>query len=298
MKRANKKFRCSSFGHILSGAVLPSAPKLTDAQNRDLNELLSKIKLTEKQAEKRDELIVKRDTIIKPALSKGAKTHIEKEFYKDHFGYTTQFSNKYTEKGKSDAEERSIREVGQFLGYPFATKAPEKYLENDFICTSGYDWKVNKFVFDQKNVWAPEGLKLFDEEKDLNVYEWQIRGYAMLINELEGGSIDKGAIVRTLMNPSEHLILKEARLLWVEAGYSYKDEMTESFVDEVREMYNFEGKFPNIKNRMRIHAVECTSEHFELIRIYVKLAQEYYNSLFEIAENCNENQIEIFKNQK
>jgi hypothetical protein len=100
------------------------------------------------------------------------------------------------------------------------------------------------------------------------------------------------------MNPSEYLILKEARLLWVEAGYSYKDEMTESFVDEVREMYNFEGKFPNIKNRMRIHAVECTSEHFELIRIYVKLAQEYYNSLFEIAENCNENQIEIFKNQK
>lgn len=291
-----KKFRCSSFGRLMTGAALPTASRLTEAQQKELSTLLQKIVLTDKQADRRDELIAKRDTPIEPKLSEGAKTYIQEEFLKDRFDYGFRFTNRFIEKGK-EVEERSIRQVGALLGYPFATKAPEKYLENDFLCSSGYDWKVNKFVFDQKNVWNPSGLKLFENDKDLPIYEWQIRGYAMLINELENGSIEAGAVIRSLMNPSAELILKQARLLWVEAGNNYNEEISESFLLEVENEFDFERKFPNIADRVKIHRVECTQEHFELIRIYVKLGQEYYNSLESICQNVNIDEINFFKNE-
>lgn len=290
-----KKFRCSSFGRLMTGAALPTASRLTEAQQKELSTLLQKIVLTDKQADRRDELIAKRDTPIEPKLSEGAKTYIQEEFLKDRFDYGFRFTNRFIEKGK-EVEERSIRQVGALLGYPFATKAPEKYLENDFLCSSGYDWKVNKFVFDQKNVWNPSGLKLFENDKDLPIYEWQIRGYAMLINELENGSIEAGAVIRSLMNPSAELILKQARLLWVEAGNNYNEEISESFLLEVENEFDFERKFPNIADRVKIHRVECTQEHFELIRIYVKLGQEYYNLLESICLNVNIDEINFFKN--
>ena len=290
-----KKFRCSSFGRLMTGAALPTASRLTEAQQKELSTLLQKIVLTDKQADRRDELIAKRDTPIEPKLSEGAKTYIQEEFLKDRFDYGFRFTNRFIEKGK-EVEERSIRQVGALLGYPFATKAPEKYLENDFLCSSGYDWKVNKFVFDQKNVWNPSGLKLFENDKDLPIYEWQIRGYAMLINELENGTIEAGAVIRSLMNPSAELILKQARLLWVEAGNNYNEEISESFLLEVENEFDFERKFPNIADRVKIHRVECTQEHFELIRIYVKLGQEYYNSLESICQNVNIDEINFFKN--
>lgn len=290
-----KKFRCSSFGRLMTGAALPTASRLTEAQQKELSTLLQKIVLTDKQADRRDELIAKRDTPIEPKLSEGAKTYIQEEFLKDRFDYGFRFTNRFIEKGK-EVEERSIRQVGALLGYPFATKAPERYLENDFLCSSGYDWKVNKFVFDQKNVWNPSGLKLFENDKDIPIYEWQIRGYAMLINELENGSIEAGAVIRSLMNPSAELILKQARLLWVEAGNNYNEEISESFLLEVENEFDFERKFPNIADRVKIHRVECTQEHFELIQVYVKLAQEYYNSLESICLNVNIDEINFFKN--
>ena len=296
LQMKTKKFRCSSFGRLMTGAVLPTASRLTEAQQKELTTLLEKVKLTDKQAERRDELISKRDTPIEPKLSEGAKTYIQEEFLKERFDYGFRFTNRFIEKGK-EVEERSIRQVGLLLGYPFATKAPENYLENDFLCSSGYDWKVKNFVFDQKNVWNPSGLKLFENDKDLQVYEWQIRGYAMLINELENGSINAGAVIRSLMNPSAELIFKQARLLWVEAGNNYNDEIPESFLLEVEKEFDFEGKFPNIADRVRIHRVECTQEHFELIRIYVALAQKYYDSLQTICENVNTNEINFFKNE-
>lgn len=290
-----KKFRCSSFGRLMTGAALRTASRLTEAQQKELSTLLQKIVLTDKQADRRDELIAKRDTPIEPKLSEGAKTYIQEEFLKDRFDYGFRFTNRFIEKGK-EVEERSIRQVGALLGYPFATKAPERYLENDFLCSSGYDWKVNKFVFDQKNVWNPSGLKLFENDKDLPIYEWQIRGYAMLINELENGTIEAGAVIRSLMNPSAELILKQARLLWVEAGNNYNEEISESFLLEVENEFDFERKFPNIADRVKIHRVECTQEHFELIQVYVKLAQEYYNSLESICLNVNIDEINFFKN--
>ena len=285
-----KKFRCSAFGRLMTGAMMPGKRPLTDAQQKELEELESK----GSKSKKLQELLEKRDKIYYPELSKGAKSFIEEEFIKDRFGYQHSFTNIYTEKGKEE-EQRSIRAVGKFLGYPFATKAPEKRLENDFLVTSGYDWKTKRFVFDQKNVWDPTGLKLFDEEKELGVYEWQIKGYAMLINELEGGSIESGAVIRVLMNPSAELIYRQAKTMFVDKGGDWGDDVPADFYNTVEEMFDFEGKFPNIEDRMRIYPVSITQQDMDLIRLYVGMAQDYYNSLFDAVESVKNN-FDMFKN--
>ena len=290
-----KRFSCSSFGRIMSGAALPGAAILTAAQQRDLETLLTKDKRTDKQEQTMQELIAKRDTILVPQLSKGAKTFIEDEYIKDRFGFKKTFTNIYTEKGNL-LEQRSIREVGQYLGYKFATKAPEKFMRNDYLKTRGYDWKVKRFVFDQKNVWDPTGLKLLQEESELALYEWQIRGYKMLINELEGGNIESGAVIRVLMNPTEEQVLKQAKIMFVNDGNDWADSMPTEFVQEVQDMFDFEAKFPDIADRMRIYPVECLPEHEQLIRIYVGLAQEYYESLEERVEHVNDGKVSMFRN--
>jgi hypothetical protein len=297
MKTQKKEFRCSDFGHLMVGATMPGTKPLTEAQQRNLDELMSKVKLTEKQAQTRDELIEKRDKIHLPELSKGAKTYVEKLFVQDRFDYKMRFSTLSTQKG-NEVEQESIRQVGTFLGYPFATKAKEKFMSNGLIKTRGYDWRVSNFVFDQKNVWQPESLKFFDDEKEIGIYEWQIRGYAMLINEHENATIERGAVIRTLMNPPENLIWKQARLLWVEAGNSWDEPISDEFFQEIKNEFDFEGKRPNIIDRMRIHSVECTNEHFDLIKLYVGMAQNYYDELNEKIQHVNDSAIEIFKNKK
>lgn len=290
------KFHCSSFGKLMVGATLENAPTLTEPQLKRLIELDGKEKLTEKQATELTELLIKRDKKIVPTLSKGAKTYIEELFINNKFDCQMKFTNKYTQKGH-ECEQESIRQVGVFLGYPFATKSPEKFMQNEFLCTSGYDWKTKDFVFDQKNVYEPKGLKLFEDDKEIGIYEWQIRGYAMLLNELENCEIHKGAVIRTLMNPSESIIYQQARIFWKEAGNDWNDEMPEDFINDVREYFNYEAKQPSISDRMLIHSVDCTDGHFKLIEVYCKLGQEYYQSLFDKAIEVNQEEIITFRNK-
>ncbi len=57
---------------------------LTDIQQAQLDELLSKIKLTDAQAIRRDHLQQKSNTI---ELSRGAKTLIEEYINREYYGY-------------------------------------------------------------------------------------------------------------------------------------------------------------------------------------------------------------------
>ena len=65
-------FRCSSLSQITS---MGRGTQITDKQRAELAQLLDKVKLTEKQATRRDELQAKLEA--KPELSRGAKTYLE-----------------------------------------------------------------------------------------------------------------------------------------------------------------------------------------------------------------------------
>ena len=61
--------------------------KISEKQLLTLEGLLSKIKVTDKQAELRDVLLLKRDA--KPELSTGAKTYIRELWLEENFGIKT-----------------------------------------------------------------------------------------------------------------------------------------------------------------------------------------------------------------
>ena len=99
------KIRASQLGRIMSD---DAKNKISDKQLLTLEGLLSKIKLTEKQAELRDVLLLKRDA--KPELSTGAKTYIKELWLEDNYGIKQEINSKYLTKG-NDVEDLSIQLV-------------------------------------------------------------------------------------------------------------------------------------------------------------------------------------------
>jgi hypothetical protein len=91
------RLRASSIGAIFTGT-----DGLTDKQQATLDGLTIKIKLTDKQAETRDDLRAKRDAPIE--LPEGAKTHIEKLVDQEEYKYKVSFSTKQTTKGTNEED--------------------------------------------------------------------------------------------------------------------------------------------------------------------------------------------------
>ena len=104
----NLKFRCSSLSDIANGKV-----GLTNVQEQNLNYLLEKIKLTEKQAETRDELIAKRDAPV--TLSQTGISSVEQTIKQLVYGYVNVLDNKYVNKG-NQMEDKAIKFLADFNG--------------------------------------------------------------------------------------------------------------------------------------------------------------------------------------
>lgn len=274
------QFRCSALSNIMT---IDRATQLTDNQKKELDGLLDKIQLTEKQAEKRDYLISKRDA--PDQLSQGAKTYVKDVFFGQRFDFEKRFTNKFVQKGNI-CEDRAINEVIKHLGLPMVIKN-EDHFRNDFIKgTPDTIFKPLNFQLDIKNVFYPNGLDSFEEECSKN-YEWQMHGY----NWLTG--VDHGFVVKVLMNPPESILEKEAYILMKEAGLN---SMTDSFFEEVRELYNFERK--PIEDRIKIFKVTTDQKHIDQIKKCVNLANDYYNELEEAWSMKNNSEVEFIKSLK
>ena len=277
--------RCSALGNITVGISF-SPLGLTEKQSLRLAELQYK---GSKSQELKD-LIEKRDTIIEPTLSTGAKTYIQDVWYSEHFEFQKSFTNKFTEKGKIQ-ESRSIKDlIGYFNSISekkiFASKN-EQWLQNDWIHGTP-DLRLNtpRCTIDTKNVYYPNGLSFFDSEKEKRNYIDQIHGY----NWLDGK--DVGFVARILMNPPDSILEKEVWNYWKDAG---KDgQPTDSFRDEVRELFNFERK--PIDERVNLFRVATTENDIKVIKKAVELSNEYWKVLNEQFSNRN-TAIEFFKNR-
>jgi len=286
------EFRCSSYGHLMVGAQLAGQLiPLGKTDQKELDNILKKQEqgkpLTPNQETALPILLAKRDTPFKAELSPGAKTYIEEIFINEKAGYMPVISSIQMEHG-DEVEQRSIRQVGAYLGYPMATKAVPKPLSNGILCSSGYDWAVKDYLFDQKNVWEPKGLKSFEKDKDLALYIWQVKGYLWLTGR------KYGAIIRCLMNPSESILLKEAKQLWVKAGYDWNQPISDEFLEACRANRDFESRMP-IEDRIRIFKVELEENDPALITQQVTLANEYWQQLEIEWQNKNQKEYEFFK---
>lgn len=273
-----RQFRCSSLGKITVGMSL-TPHGLTDIQAKRLQELIDK----GSKAKEVKELIDKRDKAPELKLSAGAKTYIEDVWYGDHFGFQKAFHNKYVEKGNIK-EDASIKALSKFLG--FMTVKNEQYLSNEFIHgTPDIRLNIPKCTIDTKNVYYPNGLSFFQEEKEKNDYIWQIHGYNYLDKK------EVGFVARILMNPPAHILEKEVWTYWKNSGND--GQPNDEFRKDVEEMFNFESY--DISERVNLFRVDTTENDIKIIQKAVELANEHYNELTEKFNQRNKQELKFFK---
>ncbi len=273
-----RQFRCSSLGKITVGMSLTPLG-LTDIQAKRLHELTDK----GSKSKELQELIDKRDKIPELKLSSGAKTYIEDVWYRDYFGFQKSFHNKYVEKGNIK-EDASIKALSKYLG--FMTVKNEDHLSNEFIHGTP-DIRLNspKCTIDTKNVYYPNGLSFFQDEKEKNDYIWQIHGYNYLDQK------EVGFIARILMNPPTHILEKEVWTYWKSSGND--GQPNDDFKRDVEEMFNFESF--DISERVNLFRVDTTENEIKIIQKAVELANDYYNELTELFNSRNINELKFFK---
>lgn len=173
---------------------------LTSKQSETLAQLLEKIKLTDKQAQTRDELIAKRDAPYE--LSQGAKTLIEEVIDQEVYGYKVNFSTKETMKG-TVVEDDSIDLYNRI----HFTSYEKSDMELKYDIMSGHPDivdEVNLRVIDIKSPWSK---KTFPKRPESNtLYEWQIKSYLFMLRESTGKDYRKGEVAYMLVNTPEDLI--------------------------------------------------------------------------------------------
>ena len=236
------KIRASSLGRLMSNDKDTS---ITDKQLVTLNGLLAKIKLTEKQAELRDVLLLKRDA--KPQLSAGAKSYINELFMYKEFGVRQEINSKYIDKG-NEVEELAIEIAGIELGYEGLVKN-EDYFENDYIIGTP-DVVNDEVLIDVKSSWSASTFPFFDTTLKNNIYLWQLKAYMYLTGHTES------YLCYCLVPTPEDLILDEMRRVSWKRG-----ELGEVSIEtevNVRSYFDL-SKIPTEK-RVKAFKVELTKE--------------------------------------
>jgi hypothetical protein len=274
-------FRCSELGHITSvgrGAVL------TDNQRVELDDLLAKIKLTDKQAERRDVLIAKRDA--PPQLSEGAKTYLKQRFLEVITGRTKYIETKFTEKG-TIVEHDAICLANDVLGwelpldYIASLEFTKQRLTNDYI-TGEMDVNHPDILADVKAPWNIHTFPFFDTNIPTMDYYWQLQGYMMLTGHTEA------ELVYVLVDTPMHLINDEIRRREWKKGYI---EMPDDEAESIRR----ELTFDDLPSRMKVRRWNVTrnDEAFQTIKQSVILAREYFRELALQFESMYQVKIKI-----
>lgn len=245
------KFRSSSVAALFTGT-----DGLTYAQARDLEDLLSRIKLTEKQAEKRDELIAKRDAPIE--LPVGAKSYIEELVDQEIYKYSPSFSSKETEKG-TKVEDESIEIYNRlfFTNHSKLVESDEYYeLEDEF--TTGHPDIVSKElkkVIDIKSSFTKKTFPKFAKDGKNSNYEWQVKNYLRMLKWTHG------EIAYVLTNTPEELLND-----WDEPSLHYMDDLEDRL-------------------RVTIVPIELTEDDIKFMEGRLKAAQKYASEYREMLIN-------------
>jgi hypothetical protein len=233
---------------------------LTAKQNELLDELLNKIKLTEKQAEKRDELIAKRNQPVE--LSAGAKTLIEEYIDSKVYEYEEDFSNPKTEKGWA-VESDSI-EVYNSLHFTSYSKLNEgdKYYSLAWDILVGHPDIVDcerRRVIDIKSSWTKKTFPKTIEKAYDTGYQWQVKLYLYMLSKITGEEWRHGEVAHVLVTTPENI-----KPEWENDTLHYVDHLPENL-------------------RLTVVPVELTDDDILKIERRVKAAKEYaemyYNKL-------------------
>lgn len=260
------KFRCSALGNIMTDG---RGTQITELQLKELGALLEKIKLTDKQAERRDELVAKRDA--KPELSSGAKTYLRTLWREETFQIRNEISSKYTEKGnlvENEAIEFANKHFGWGLLEDYDVESKNR-ITNDFITGEpDVNWDATNVLADVKSSWDLMTFPMFENDLPNADYLWQGYGYLWLTGK------PVFQLVYCLMDTPEHLIQDAIR------KEEYKQNAIELSLEDEQEI-RWRMTFSHLEpaQRMRIWKIAAIESEFERIKERVIAAREYLNNL-------------------
>lgn len=263
MKEIKFKIRCSSIEHIVSGRI-----GLTEIQEKRLEELKFKIKLTNNQNEELTKLLLKQQN---PELPEGVKTYCKDWLKGQIFERKPEHQTVYTKKGLVN-EDEAIDMVAKTFGYRLLIKNSVEYDSHEFIrgtpdCIPNND----SSVFDVKNSWSWETFPLLESVIPKIGYDYQVQGYM----EITGR--EKGYVVYCLTDTPDHLIEQYAKNFCFKNGYGDFD------IDVYNEMHRnmtYSDINPNL--RMKVFEVKKDPEFIKLVEERVVLCRKYINELIQI----------------
>ena len=261
--------RASQLGNIMAD---DRGTTITGTQLKELNLLLSKIKLTDKQAVRRDELVAKRDA---PAtLSQGAKTYIQQLALESKYGFTKDIQSRYLDKGII-CEDESIQIASSALGWNLIFKNEERY-NNEYI-TGEPDIVTDGWIADIKTSWSLDTFPWFDKDVKNKIYYWQLQAYLYLTGK------QTSYLVYVLCNTPEHLFEKELEnMKWKARDNMGMLDLPVEVESDIYEELHAKHHFDNIpfEKRAKAFEVEADIEAQQKIREKVTLAQEYFEEVF------------------
>jgi hypothetical protein len=242
-----------------SSPVFLGEDGLTIKQNELLDELLDKIKLTEKQAEKRDELIAKRDQPVE--LSVGAKTLVEEYVDRKVYRYENNFSSPITEKGWA-VEVDSIKVYNDVFGTKYKKlEEGNQYYHIEYGIIGGHPDIVDcerRRVIDIKSSWTKKTFpKTPEKAYDLG-YQWQVKLYLYMMSKITGEEWRHGEVAHVLVSTPETI-----KPEWESESLHFVDD----FIDK--------------RLCVTVVPVELTYDDILKIERRVKAAKEYADEYYQ-----------------
>ena len=263
--------RASALGNIMA---TDRGTTITDNQRKELNTLLEKIQLTEKQAVRRDELIAKRDAV--PELSKGAKTYLQRLAVEDKYGLSKDIESRYLEKGIM-VESESIQLASSALGWNLIFKNEERFT-NEWI-TGEPDVITDGWIADIKSSWSLDTFPFFETEVTNKLYYWQLQAYMYLTGK------PTSFLVYVLANTPEHLFNKELEhVKWKTRDNLDMLDLPAEIESDIYEELYAKHHFDQIpfEKRVKCFEVEADITAQKAIRERVELARKYYEEIIEL----------------
>lgn len=138
-------------------------------------------------------------------LSETAKSEMIKIAKEDFYGYSSQMTNKYVEKG-IEVEDKSI-ELLSLVKFAQYTKNKVR-LHNEFLTGEcDINDETNDEIIDIKSSWSLETFPALPSDINIKDYEMQLRGYMMLYNR------SKASVCYCMVSTPEGLTMYENKLL-------------------------------------------------------------------------------------
>jgi hypothetical protein len=178
---------------------------LTDIQLAKLNDLKSKIKLTDAQAKDRDKLEMKQESV---ELSAGAKSLIEEIIDRQVYEYEENFSNSKTQKGWDvEAESCEIYNRIFFTDY-HKQESFDNFYELEYGISGGHPDIVDcerRKVIDLKSSWSKKTFPKTIKKAYDSGYEWQVKHYLYMLTKMTGDDWSDGEVAFILTTTPEAL---------------------------------------------------------------------------------------------